>query len=236
MQLVIEGEETEVDRTIVEKLSDPLMHMISNAIDHGIEAPDTRVDKGKPATGTLSIRAYHKSGNIVIEVGDDGAGLDRERIREKAVKSGLLKPGATPEDKELLGMILRPGFSTAAVVTSISGRGVGMDVVSRNVTNLRGKIEIKSVPGQGSTFTLRLPLTLAIIDGLILGVGGQRYIIPTHSVRESFHPKACTITGLPGGREAVEIRRELIPLLRLRDHLALAGPAAPTGDGIMVVI
>jgi two-component system chemotaxis sensor kinase CheA len=236
VQLVIEGEETEVDRTIVEKLSDPLMHMISNAIDHGIESPDARVAKGKPSTGTISMRAYHKSGNIVIEVGDDGLGLDRERIKARAVKLGFLKPGAPVDEKELLAMVLRPGFSTAAVVTNISGRGVGMDVVYKNVTNLRGKIEIKSVFGQGTTFTLRLPLTLAIIDGLIIGVGGQRYVLPTFSVCESFHPKSCAITSLPGDREVVEIRKELIPLLRLRDHFQLTDIPAAGRDAILIVI
>jgi two-component system chemotaxis sensor kinase CheA len=236
VQLTIDGEDTEVDRTVVEKLSDPLAHMIRNAVDHGIEPADTRVAKGKPATGTIFIRAYHKSGNIVIEVGDDGQGLSPERIKEKAITLGFLRPSAAIEEKDLLAMILRPGFSTAAQVTSISGRGVGMDVVYKNVSNLRGKIEIKSTPGQGTTFTLRLPLTLAIIDGLILGVGGQRYVLPTHSVGESFHPKSCRITSLPGGHEVVEIRRELIPLLRLRDHFQLKDIPAPATEGIMIVI
>ena len=236
VQLLLDGEETEVDRTVVEKLSDPLMHMISNAIDHGIELPDTRLAKGKPSTGTISIRAYHKSGNIVIEVGDDGMGLDRDRIREKAIKLGALKRGEPIEDMDLLALILRPGFSTASEVTNISGRGVGMDVVYKNVTKLRGKIEIKSVAGQGTTFTLRLPLTLAIIDGLIIGVGGQRYVLPTLSVGESFHPKSCRVTSLPGGMEVVEMRKELIPLLRLREHFQLKDIPALGNEGIMIVI
>jgi two-component system chemotaxis sensor kinase CheA len=236
VQLVLEGEDTEVDRTVVEKLNDPLAHMIRNAIDHGLEEPDARVDKGKPSTGTISIRAYHKSGNIIIEVGDDGQGLNLGRIEEKAIKLGFLQAGAEIAEKDLLAMILRPGFSTAAQVTNVSGRGVGMDVVYKNVSNLRGKIEIKSTPGQGTTFTLRLPLTLAIIDGLIIGVGGQRYVLPTHSVGESFHPKSCRITSLPGGHEVVEMRKELIPLLRLRDHFGLRDMQAPCSDGIMIVI
>jgi two-component system chemotaxis sensor kinase CheA len=237
VQLVLEGEDTEVDRTVVEKLSDPLAHMIRNAVDHGIEEPDARVDKGKPSTGTISIRAYHKSGNIVIEVCDDGQGLNPERIKEKAISLGFLHSGASISEKDLLAMILRPGFSTAAKVTNISGRGVGMDVVYKNVSNLRGKIEIKSTPGQGTTFTLRLPLTLAIIDGLIIGVGGQRYVLPTHSVAESFHPKSCRITTLPGSHEVVEIRKEMLPLLRLRDHFQIKDlPAAKKNDGILIVI
>ena len=236
VQLVIEGEDTEVDRTVVEKLSDPLAHMIRNAVDHGIEEPDARVDKGKPSSGTISIRAYHKSGNIVLEVGDDGQGLNHERIKQKAVSLGFLHSGASISEKDLLAMILRPGFSTAATVTNISGRGVGMDVVYKNVSNLRGKIEIKSTPGQGTTFTLRLPLTLAIIDGLIIGVGGQRYVLPTHSVAESVDPKSCRITELPGGHEMVEMRKEMIPLLRLRDHFKIKDLPAYGGNGIMIVI
>ena len=236
VHLILEGEETEVDRTVVEKLSDPLMHMVNNAIDHAIELPDQRAAKGKSPTGTISIRAYHKSGNIVIEVEDDGAGLNRERILEKAIQNGLVKPGEVPEEKELLSLILQPGFSTAAVVTNISGRGVGMDVVAKNITKLRGKIDIRSTPGQGTTFTLRMPLTLAIIDGLIIRVGGQRYILPTISVKESFHPKSGRITALPGGDEVVEMRKELIPLLRLRDHFQLKDTADYAGRGIMVVI
>jgi two-component system chemotaxis sensor kinase CheA len=236
VQLVLDGEDTEVDRTVVEQLSDPLMHMISNAIDHGIELPEARVARGKPSTGTISIHAYHKSGHIVLEVRDDGMGLDRERIRARAVKQGLLRPGAPLDEKELLGLVLQPGFSTAEVVTNISGRGVGLDVVQRNVLKLRGKIEIKSEAGRSTTFTLRLPLTLAIIDGLIIGVGGQRYVLPTFSVGESFHPKSCRVASLPGGREVVEMRRELIPLLRLRDHFRLKDLPAPGGDGIMIVI
>ena len=236
VQLILEGEDTEVDRTVVEKLSDPLAHMIRNAIDHGIEFPDARVDKGKTSTGTILIRAYHKSGNIIIEVGDDGHGLNPERIKEKAISLGFLQPGAAVNEKDLLAMILRPGFSTAAKVTNISGRGVGMDVVYKNVTNLRGKIEIKSELGRGTTFTLRLPLTLAIIDGLIIGVGGQRYVLPTHSVGESLDPKSCRITSLPGDNEVVEIRKQMIPLLRLRDHFGIKDLAAASGKGIMIVI
>ncbi len=236
VRLVLEGEETEVDRTIVEKLGDPLMHMVRNAVDHAIELPDRRATVGKPSTGTIFLRAYHKSGNVIVEVEDDGIGLNRERILAKAIKSGLLKPGAIPDDKELLSLILRPGFSTAEVVTATSGRGVGMDVAQKNIGKLRGKIDIKSLPGQGTTFTIRLPLTLAIIDGLIIRVGGQRYILPTISVRESFHPRSCAVTSLPGGVEIVEMRKELIPLLRLRGHFQLKEIPDDAGDGIMVVI
>jgi two-component system chemotaxis sensor kinase CheA len=236
VQLVLEGEETEIDRTIVEKLADPLMHMVRNAVDHAIETPDRRVASGKPADGTITLRAYHKSGSVIVEVEDDGVGLQREQIREKAIKNGLLATEAKPEDRDLLNLILRPGFSTATTVTAISGRGVGMDVVHKNISQLRGRIDIKSVAGQGTTFTLRLPLTLAIIDGLIFRVGSERYILPTLSVRESFHPKTCPITSLPGGAELAEIRKELVPLLRLRSHFRLNKTAEETGTGILIVI
>jgi len=235
VRVILEGEETEVDRTIAEKLADPLMHMVRNAVDHAIELPDKRATAGKHPTGTIHLRAYHKSGTIIIEVEDDGNGINRERIIEKATKNGWMRPGAEPDDRELLHYILQPGFSTAAVVTSLSGRGVGMDVVQKNIAQLRGKIDIKSAPGRGTTFTMRLPLTLALIDGLIIRVGGQRYIIPTASVRESFHPKSCPITALPETGELVQIRKELIPLLRLRDHFGLKSPIED-GVGIMVVI
>jgi len=236
VQLVLDGEETEVDRTIVEKIGDPLMHMVRNAVDHAIETPERRVAMGKPPTGTIHLRAYHKSGNIVIEIEDDGLGINRGRILEKAVENGLLSPGEKPDDKDLLYLILRPGFSTAAVVTAISGRGVGMDVVHRNISRLRGKIDIRSVSGQGTVFTIRLPLTLAVIDGLIIRVGGQRYILPTISVRESFPPKSCQITSLPGGGELVQMRKEVIPLLRLREHFQMKEDTGCPGDGILVVI
>ena len=236
VRLVLEGEETEIDRTIVEKLADPLMHMVRNAVDHAIELPERRVASGKPADGTITLRAYHKSGSVIVEVEDDGVGLHREQIREKAIRNGLLTAEAKPEDRDLLNLILRPGFSTATTVTAISGRGVGMDVVHKNIAELRGRIDIKSVAGQGTTFTLRLPLTLAIIDGLILRVGSERYILPTLSVRESFHPKTCPVTSLPGGAELAEIRKELVPLLRLRDHFQLKETSEETGTGILIVI
>jgi two-component system, chemotaxis family, sensor kinase CheA len=236
VQLFLQGEDTEVDRILVEKIGDPLMHMVRNAVDHAMELPAERVAKGKPAMGTIRLRAYHKSGNIVIEIEDDGMGINRERIYEKAIKNGMLKPGSKPDDKELLYLILQPGFSTAAVVTAISGRGVGMDVVQKNISRLRGKIDIKSVAGEGTTFTLRLPLTLAVIDGLIIRVGGQRYILPTVSVRESFHSKSGKITSLPGGVEVVQLRKEVIPLLRLRNHFELKGDSGAQSESVMVVI
>ena len=179
VQLVMEGEETELDRNIVEKLSDPLVHMIRNAIDHGLENSDDRAACGKPELGTIRLTAAHQRGGIVIRIQDDGRGLDRSRILAKALDRGWVKTDANLTESEIFSLIFQPGFSTAEKVTDLSGRGVGMDVVRRNIENLRGKVEIQSLPGQGTTFTILLPLTLAIIDGLLVGVGGERYIIPT---------------------------------------------------------
>jgi two-component system chemotaxis sensor kinase CheA len=213
-----------------------LMHMVRNAVDHAIELPEQRIAAGKPAMGTIRLRAYHKSGNIVIQIEDDGKVLNRERILKEAIKKGAIAPSANPVDRELFHLILQPGFSTAQVVTDISGRGVGMDVVQKNISKLRGNIDIQSTAGMGAIFTLRMPLTLAIIDGLIIGVDGQRYILPTHAVRESFDARACKITTLADGNQLVQIRKELIPLLRLREHFQIPDSWDPGQKGIIVVI
>ena len=214
----LEGEETELDRNIVEELSDPLVHMIRNSIDHGIELPAARVSQGKPALGTIRLSASHQRGGIVIAIQDDGKGLDRDRILAKARERGLIKPDATLTEEEIFALIFAPGFSTAEKVTDVSGRGVGMDVVRRNIEKLRGKIEIRSVAGQGTTFTIVLPLTLAIIDGMLVGVGEDRYIIPTLSVRESFRPRPGMVSTVHERGEVVSVRGRLTPLLRLGQH------------------
>ncbi len=218
VQLVVEGEETELDRNIVEELSDPLVHMIRNAVDHGIELPADRLAQGKPQLGTIRLSASHQRGGIVIRIQDDGKGLDRDRILAKARDRGLVKPNATLTEAEIFALIFAPGFSTAEMVTDLSGRGVGMDVVRRNIEKLRGKVEIQSVPGQGTTFTIVLPLTLAIIDGMLVGVGDDRYIIPTLSVRESFRPRPGMVTTVHERGEVVSVRGRLTPL-------AAPGPA-----------
>jgi two-component system chemotaxis sensor kinase CheA len=215
VDLRLSGEETELDRTIVEEIGDPLIHMIRNSVDHGIEPAEVRLAQGKSPQGTVHLRAFHRGGNIVIEIEDDGAGLSRDRIRAKAIEKGVLRPGAEPPDSEIFQLIFAPGFSTAEKVTDISGRGVGMDVVRRNIEKLRGRVEIQSQPGRGSTFTLHLPLTLAIIDGMIVGVGGQRIIVPTLSVRESFRPTAEQISTLRGEAEMMLVRGHLLPVVRL---------------------
>ncbi|HEX8751108.1 MAG TPA: chemotaxis protein CheA [Nitrospira sp.] len=236
VQLLLEGEETELDRNIVEKLSDPLVHMIRNAIDHGLEDPADRVAQGKPELGTIRLTAAHQRGGIVIRIQDDGTGLDRGRILAKAIDRGVVKPDASLTEPEIFSLIFQAGFSTADKVTDLSGRGVGMDVVRRNIENLRGKVEIQSLPGQGTTFTILLPLTLAIIDGLLVGVGGDRYIIPTLSIRESFRPLPGMVTTVHGRGEVVSVRGRQTPLLRLGHYLGTPSRAVNPEDGIIVVI
>lgn len=236
VQLVVEGEETELDRNIVEQLGDPLVHMIRNAVDHGIESPETRVAHGKAPLGTIRLSAAHQRGGIVIGVQDDGQGLDRDRILAKARERGLVKPETTPTEAEIFALIFAPGFSTAERVTDVSGRGVGMDVVRRNIEKLRGKIEIQSIPGQGSSFTILLPLTLAIIDGMLVGVGNERYILPTLSVRESFRPRPGMVTTVHERGEVVSVRGRLTPLLRLGPHLGTPCRAVDPTEGIIVVV
>ena len=236
VQLVLEGEETELDRNIVEKLSDPLVHMIRNAVDHGLESPADRIANGKPDFGTIRLSASHQRGGIVIRIQDDGRGLDRERILAKAVDRGLMKANVNLAEPEIFSLIFLPGFSTAEKVTDLSGRGVGMDVVRRNIENLRGKIEIQSVPGKGTIFTILLPLTLAIIDGLLVGVGGDRYIIPTLAIRESFRPRPGMVSTVHEQGEVVSVRGRQTPVLRLGRYLGTTSSVVNPEDGIIVVV
>ena len=236
VQLVFNGEDTELDRNIVEELGDPLVHMIRNSADHGIEMPDARVARGKSALGTIQLRAFHQGGNIVIQIKDDGAGLNKERILAKAIEKGIVKPGETLPDKEIFALIFAAGFSTAEKITDISGRGVGMDVVRRNIEKLRGKIDIESVTGQGTTFSIFLPLTLAIIDGMIVSVGSERYIIPTLAVRESFRPKAAMISTVHERGELVNVRGRLSPLLRLHQYFEQTPKFTDPTQAIVIVV
>jgi two-component system chemotaxis sensor kinase CheA len=235
VQLLTKGEDTELDRNIVEELGDPLMHMIRNAIDHGIEPADVRIARGKAAAGTIYLRASHQAGNIVVEIEDDGAGLNRDRIFAKAVEKGLVSPDAVLSDAEVFEFIFAAGFSTAEKITDISGRGVGMDVVRRNIENLRGRVDISSTPGKGSLFKILLPLTLGIIDGLILQVGEERYIVPTLSIRESFRPKREMISTVLARGEVVNVRGRLIPLLRLSEYFGVKANATEPTEGLVVV-
>lgn len=215
-ELEIDGEETELDRTIVEELADPLMHMVRNAVDHGIEAPADRTAAGKPETARIFLRASHQGGNILIEVGDDGRGLNREKILAKARERGLVdRSGEQLPDSEVFQLIFEPGFSTADRITDISGRGVGMDVVKKQVQKMRGRIDIHSTPGQGTVFAIKLPLTLAIIDGLVVGVGEERYIVPIFAVQETLRPAEEALSTLPNGAEMALIRGSLVPVSRI---------------------
>ena len=230
------GEDTELDRGVVEELNDPLLHMIRNSMDHGIEPAEKRAAAGKPAAGSLQLRAYHQGGSIVVEIEDDGAGLNRDRILAKAVERGLAAPGANLTEEEIFHFIFAAGFSTAEKVTDLSGRGVGLDVVSRNIEKLRGSVDISSTPGKGTLFKIALPLTLAIIDGLVVGVGAERYIIPTLSARESFRPAAEMISRIQNRAEVVNVRGRLIPLLRLHEIFGIPARATDPTQGIIVVV
>ena len=236
IQLVLSGEDTELDRTIVEEISDPLVHMVRNSVDHGVERPEIRLERKKPAQGTIHLRACHQGGSIVIQIEDDGGGLNKERILAKAIQQGMIPPDAQLPESEIFKLIFQPGFSTAEKITSISGRGVGMDVVRRNIEKLHGRIEITSVLGAGSCFTIYLPLTLAIIDGLLISVGRERYILPTLSVRESFRPTPQMLSSLNESSEMVMVRGRLIPLLRLADHFEVPGALTNPAEGLVVVV
>jgi two-component system chemotaxis sensor kinase CheA len=236
VELSISGEDTELDRNLIEEINDPLIHMIRNAVDHGIESPRQREAAGKPAQGKIHLRAGHQGGNIVIEISDDGAGLNKEKIMAKAVQNGLVQPEAQLSEQEIFNLIFAPGFSTAEKVTEISGRGVGMDVVRRNIGKLRGKIRIASTLGNGSTFSLHVPLTLAIIDGLIFTIGQERFIVPTLQVRESFRPEAGMVSRVHNQGEVVSVRGQLSPLVRLYERFGLSPENTDPGKGIIIVV
>jgi len=220
--LNMSGEDTEIDRNMVEEIYEPMVHMIRNSIDHGIEMPGEREAAGKPRKGTINLKAYHKGGNIVIEIDDDGRGLNREKIREKAVSSALVKEDDVLSDQEVDNLIFHPGFSTADKITDISGRGVGTDVVKSKIDKLRGRVDVQSRTGLGTTFFIWLPLTLAIVDGMIIKVGSEKYIIPTLSVQESFRPKESEYHTIKGENEMIKVRDSLVPLVRLDRLLDLA--------------
>ena len=229
IELRISGADCELDKMMVDKIGDPLMHLVRNAMDHGIEPAETRTAQGKPAHGTVSLNAFHESGCIHIEVVDDGGGLDRERILKKAVEKGMLSPDARLADQDIYRLILAPGFSTAEKITNLSGRGVGMDVVSSHIEQLRGTLDIDSIPGQGTTFRLSLPLTLAIIDGFHVGVGHSHFIVPLDLVEECIE--------LPpdiGGGECLDLRGEALPFIRLRELFGEGGAPHPRPRIIVV--
>jgi len=222
VKLVITGEDTEIDKTMVDALQDPLLHIIRNAIDHGLEATaEDRIKAGKPEEGTVNLKAYHKGGNIVIEISDDGRGINKEKVYQKALERGLISENDELSDQQIYSLIMQAGFSTADKISDISGRGVGLDVVRSSIEELRGKIEIDSVPNQGSKFCILLPLTLAIIDGMLVKSGGEVYIIPTLSIIESFRPAKEIVHTAQGKGEFVNLRSELLPVVRLNQLLEL---------------
>ena len=236
IRLKMTGEQTELDKTVLEKIGDPLVHLVRNSIDHGIEMPDTRLAAGKPAEGTVHLNAFHKGGSITLEVSDDGKGLDKERIRAKAVSRGLVDAKDTLTDEQINDLIFLPGFSTADATTDLSGRGVGMDVVRRNIKELGGNIELKSEVGQGTRFVINLPLTLAIVDGQSVQVGNETYIVPLVKIVESMQLKAGASSQLVGYNEVFSFRGDYLPIIRLHEVFGVEPRTRNVHEGLVMVV
>lgn len=237
IELQLIGEHTEVDKTVVELISDPLVHLVRNSLDHGIETPDERIAAGKQETGTVTLEAYHRGGNIVIEVSDDGRGLDKDKLRTKALEKGLIQDDAVLSDKQTYELIFMPGFSTAEQLTDVSGRGVGMDVVKRNIQSLGGNIDIVSHLGKGSTMAIYLPLTLAILDGQSIAVGDETYIIPLGSIIESINVNERMINRVAGKGETFRLRQEYLPIIRMHEIFSVPNAkATKLTEGLLVVV
>ncbi len=236
IELVLIGENTEVDKTVVELLSDPLVHLVRNSLDHGIEMPAVRIAVGKPETGTITLEAYHRGGNIVIEVRDDGKGLNKEVLKSKAIEKGLIEEDAVLSDKQIYELIFMAGFSTAEKLTDVSGRGVGMDVVRRNIQSLGGNIEISSELGKGSTIAIHLPLTLAILDGQSIAVGDERFIIPLGAILESVNVTEEMINRVAGKGETFRLRDEYLPIVRMHEIFDIKTEVTNLTEGLIVVV
>ncbi len=236
VEFEVKGEDTEIDRNMVDLITDPLTHMVRNSVDHGIEAPDEREKLGKPRSGLIGVKAFHSGGNVVVELSDDGRGLDRDKIIRKALEMGLIESDKGLADVDVYNLIFSPGFSTAAEVTDVSGRGVGLDVVKRNVEALRGRIEITSTPGVGCKFSLRLPLTLAITDGMQVKVGEEYYIVPTVNIQVSFRPSSSALFTVAGRGELVMLRGELMAMFRLHRLFDVKGAVEDPTKGLLVVV
>lgn len=233
VRLITDGEGTEVDKTVIERLTDPLTHMIRNAIDHGLEKPEKRIEAGKPEEGTVRLSALHRSGRIVIEISDDGAGINRPRVKQIAIDKGLIPADAQLTDEEIDNLIFLPGFSTASEISDISGRGVGMDVVKRSIQALGGRISISSRPGKGSTFTMSLPLTLAVLDGMVVTVADQTLIVPLTAIVETLQPKSGEVHSMGGNARVISIRNKFTPLIDIGREL---GYRAGTADAMASVV
>jgi two-component system chemotaxis sensor kinase CheA len=236
VRLVTEGEGTEVDKTVIERLADPLTHMIRNAIDHGLETPEVRIAAGKPSEGVVRLSAGHRSGRIVIEVSDDGAGINRAKVREIAVGKGLIAADAAMTDDEIDNLIFLPGFSTASEVSDISGRGVGMDVVKRSIQALGGRISISSRPGKGSTFVMSLPLTLAVLDGMVVTVGEQTMVVPLTAIVETLQPRAANVHRMGGDARVMAVRDSYVALVDVGQVLGYRSQAVAADEGVVLLI
>lgn len=230
------GEDTEIDRNMVDLINDPLVHLVRNAVDHGIEPPEEREKNGKPKVGTLSMKAYHSGGNVVLEISDDGRGLDHDKILQKAIVKGLSDSGRSMSESEVIDLIFQPGFSTADNVTDISGRGVGLDVVRKAVETLRGRIDVTSELGKGSTFSLRLPLTMAITDGMLVKVGSQRYILPTINIKMSFRPNGEELSTIVGRGETVLFQGKIMPIFRLSRLFNVKDGIEDPTKGLLIIV
>ncbi len=236
VKMILSGEDTELDKTVIEQMHDPLVHMIRNSVDHGIEPPEERIKSGKPAQGTVFLSACHRAGHIIIEIKDDGRGLDKKAILQKAIAQGLVTPEQQLSDNEIYQLIFKPGFSTAKNVTNVSGRGVGMDVVHRNIKALRGRIEIESKEGKGTTFMIKLPLTLAIIEGMLIKIHEEQYIIPIAAVKESLMIDKKSISTVAGKGQMVQIRGNFIPLMHLEETMGKGIPKKEGEKFLLVVV
>ncbi|MGA8705777.1 MAG: chemotaxis protein CheA, partial [Steroidobacteraceae bacterium] len=236
LELKMSGEHTELDKTVLEKIGDPLVHLVRNAVDHGIEMPEKRRAAGKDEQGTISLHAYHKGGNVIVEVSDDGGGLNRERILGKARERGLVGADEELSDDKIFNLIFAPGFSTAEVVSDVSGRGVGMDVVRRNINEIGGHVQLYSTPGKGSTVRIRLPLTLAILDGQLARVGKETYIVPIVSIVETIQIKREQINSLAGKAELLRLRDEYVPIVRLHELFDTQADHTDLMDGLLMIV
>jgi two-component system, chemotaxis family, sensor kinase CheA len=230
------GEDTEIDRTLAETMGDPLMHMVRNGIDHGIEMPDVRVKNGKPATGKLRLEAFQAGDDVVIRLIDDGAGMDAQRLRAKAIEKGLIDPNQPMDEQACYQIIFLPGFSTAAKVTDVSGRGVGMDVVRRQVEEANGTVHIASKVGEGTTFTIRLPMTTAILDAMQVKIGAENLLMPINSIVEMLRPKPGQVQTILGRGQVIQHRGNMLPLVHLGEALGIPGGITDPEQAILVVI
>lgn len=236
INLVLSGEQTELDKTVMEKIGDPLVHLIRNSLDHGIETPEERIKLGKPETGIITLNAFHQGGKIVIQIIDDGAGLNKAKIIEKAKQKNLIPEEQRLTNDQIHDLIFKPGFSTAELVSDISGRGVGMDVVRRNINELNGSVEVESIEGKGSTFTIRLPLTLAILEGQLIRVGRQIYILPLIAIIESIQSYQSMVHRVVGGCDLLRLRDEYVPIIQLSSIFNVSADAHYMEDGLLVVV